>query len=116
MIRRLDQYLVKLVIIIIITIKTSPCVAVSRAVSAIHAMIVDDDQSTMYVISRCNACALRGQFIEPLIVPKDISYHLTFKSKENVVLYTSCTVKDHFHFAYHYCQRERCDHFDHFDV
>jgi len=36
-------------IFIILTIVTSPCVAVSRAVSVTNAMIVDDDQSTTYV-------------------------------------------------------------------
>jgi len=49
--------LVKLVVIII-TINTSPCAAVSRAVSVTCAMIVNDDQSTMYVISQRNACVV----------------------------------------------------------
>jgi len=46
----------------------------------------------------------------------DNSYHLTFKTKENIRLCIE-VVKDQFHFPDHYCQREKFDHFnDHFDV
>jgi len=49
-------------------------------------------------------------------VPTDNSYHLTLKTKVNTVLYTSCIAKDHFHFPHIYCQWDKFDHCDHFDV
>jgi len=51
-IRRLDQYLVSWYN----NKDFALCVAVSRAVSVTHAMIVDDDQSTTDVISQHSAC------------------------------------------------------------
>jgi len=96
--------------------KPSPCVAVSCAVSATHAMIVDGDQRQR---TSQSTQRLRGWSVHWTVdwvrVPTDNSHHLTLKTKENTCVCTRCIVKDHFHIIDRYCQREKFDHFDHFD-
>jgi len=73
----------------------------------------------VYVVSRLNAGVVSSLKFEPpdwVRVPTDNSNHLTLKTKDNTDLHTGCIAKDHFHFPDGYCQGEKFDRFDHFDV